>query len=95
MKTMLDVINASSGVNSASPDKFPDRVLTGTFDAGFKTALLAKDIRLYLENAAPPVRHAPSAPPSPASGPTATGPCPEATSPASSSSFRVAAARID
>ena len=50
MKTMLDVINASSGVNSASRDKFPDRVLTGTFDAVFKTALLAKDIGLYLEN---------------------------------------------
>ena len=50
MKTMLDVINASSGVNSASRDKFPDRVLTGTFDAGFKTALLAKDIGLYVEN---------------------------------------------
>ena len=51
MKTMLDVINVSSGVNSASRDKFPERVLTGTFDGGFKTTLLAKDIRLYLENA--------------------------------------------
>lgn len=50
MKTMLDVINVSSGVNSASRDKFPERVLTGTFDAGFKTALITKDIRLYLEN---------------------------------------------
>lgn len=50
MKTMLDVINASSGANSASRDKFPERVLTGTFDAGFKTALITKDIRLYLEN---------------------------------------------
>ena len=51
MKTMLDVINASSGQNSASRDKFPERILTGTFDAGFKTALLAKDLNLYLENA--------------------------------------------
>lgn len=50
MGIMLDVINASSGVNSASRDKFPERVLTGTFDAGFKTALITKDIRLYLEN---------------------------------------------
>ena len=25
--------------------------ITGTFDAGFKTALLAKDVRLFLENA--------------------------------------------
>ena len=51
LKTMLDVINASSGQNTASRDKFPERVLTGTFDAGFKTALLAKDLKLYLENA--------------------------------------------
>ncbi len=51
MKTMLDVVNVSTGANSATRDKFPNRVLTGSFDAGFKTALLAKDIRLYLENA--------------------------------------------
>ncbi|MCH8238384.1 MAG: NAD(P)-dependent oxidoreductase [Proteobacteria bacterium] len=51
MKTILDVVNVSSGRNTASSDKFPDRVLTGTFDAGFKTRLLTKDVRLYLENA--------------------------------------------
>ena len=51
MKTMLDVINVSTGVNSATRDKFPERILTGSFDAGFKTALLSKDLRLYLENA--------------------------------------------
>jgi 3-hydroxyisobutyrate dehydrogenase-like beta-hydroxyacid dehydrogenase len=51
MQTMLDVVNVSTGANSATRDKFPNRVLTGSFDAGFKTALLAKDIRLYLENA--------------------------------------------
>ena len=51
MKTILDVVNVSSGRNTATSDKFPDRVLTGTFDAGFKTRLLAKDVRLYLENA--------------------------------------------
>ena len=50
MKTLLDVVNVSTGQNTATRDKFPDRVLTGTFDAGFKTALLAKDVRLYLEN---------------------------------------------
>jgi len=48
---MLDVVNVSTGVNSATLDKFPNRVLTGKFDAGFKTTLLAKDLRLYLENA--------------------------------------------
>ncbi len=51
MKTMLEVINVSTGLNTASRDKFPQRVLTGTFDAGFKTALLAKDVRLFVNNA--------------------------------------------
>ena len=51
MKTILDVVNVSSGRNTATSDKFPNRVLTGTFDAGFKTRLLTKDVRLYLENA--------------------------------------------
>ncbi len=51
MKTMLDVVNVSTGANSATRDKFPQRVLTGSFDAGFKTALLAKDLTLYLDNA--------------------------------------------
>ena len=51
MKTMLDVVNVSTGVNSATRDKFPKRILTGSFDAGFKTALLAKDVTLYLDNA--------------------------------------------
>ena len=51
MKTMLDVVNVSTGANTATRDKFPNRVLTGSFDAGFKTTLLAKDLRLYLENA--------------------------------------------
>jgi 3-hydroxyisobutyrate dehydrogenase len=50
MKTLLDVVNVSTGQNTATRDKFPDRVLTGTFDAGFKTALLAKDVRLYIDN---------------------------------------------
>jgi 3-hydroxyisobutyrate dehydrogenase-like beta-hydroxyacid dehydrogenase len=50
METMLDVINVSTGQNTASRDKFPERIATGTYDAGFKTALLTKDIRLYLDN---------------------------------------------
>lgn len=49
MKTILDVVNVSTGQNTASRDKFPERILTGTFDAGFATALLAKDLKLYLE----------------------------------------------
>lgn len=50
MKTMLDVINVSTGQNTASLDKFPKRVLTGTYDAGFTTGLLTKDLNLYLAN---------------------------------------------
>lgn len=51
MKTMLDVVNVSTGRNSATEEKFPNRVLTGTFKGGFATALLAKDINLFLDNA--------------------------------------------
>ena len=51
METMLDVVNVSTGRNSATSDKFPNRIATGTYDAGFKTTLLTKDISLFLENA--------------------------------------------
>jgi len=51
MKTMLDVINVSTGQNTATRDKFPDRILTGTYDAGFTSALINKDIKLFLANA--------------------------------------------
>jgi 3-hydroxyisobutyrate dehydrogenase len=51
MQVMLDAVNASTGRNSATTDKFPNRVLTGTYDAGFHTALMAKDMRLYVDMA--------------------------------------------
>jgi hypothetical protein len=44
--TMLAVINASTGRNTASEDKFPRQVLTGEYQAGFTTGLLAKDLGL-------------------------------------------------
>jgi len=47
MAAMLDVLNASTGRNSATVDKFPNRIVPGTFDAGFRTGLMAKDLRLY------------------------------------------------
>ena len=50
-QVMLDVINASSGRNSATTDKFPRAVLTGGFDFGFATGLSLKDVRLGLEAA--------------------------------------------
>ena len=49
MKTMLDVLNVSTGQNTATSDKFINRVLTETYDAGFLAKLLNKDIRLYRE----------------------------------------------
>ena len=46
--TMIDVINAGSGRNSATQDKFPRCVLPRRFDFGFATELLYKDVRLCL-----------------------------------------------
>jgi 3-hydroxyisobutyrate dehydrogenase-like beta-hydroxyacid dehydrogenase len=48
---MIDVINAGSGRNTASTDKFPKAILPRSFDAGFATALMLKDVRLCLEEA--------------------------------------------
>lgn len=48
-KTMLQVINAGSGRNSASEDKFPRTVLPRTFDFGFPHELLFKDVKLCLD----------------------------------------------
>ena len=50
-KVLIDIINASSGRNSASQDKFPRAVLPGTFDFGFATGLSYKDVRLCVEEA--------------------------------------------
>jgi len=46
---MIDVINAGSGMNTASRDKFPRAVLPRTFDFGFATGLMIKDVRLCLD----------------------------------------------
>ncbi len=50
-KVLIDIINAGSGRNSATQDKFPRAVLTRTFDFGFATGLSYKDVRLCLEEA--------------------------------------------
>ncbi|UQG62755.1 NAD(P)-dependent oxidoreductase (plasmid) [Marinobacter sp. M3C] len=50
-ETMIDVINASSGRNSATADKFPKAVLNGDFNYGFSTKLMFKDINLFIEKA--------------------------------------------
>jgi 3-hydroxyisobutyrate dehydrogenase-like beta-hydroxyacid dehydrogenase len=46
---MIDVINAGSGMNTASRDKFPRAVLPRSFDFGFATGLMVKDVRLALD----------------------------------------------
>jgi 3-hydroxyisobutyrate dehydrogenase-like beta-hydroxyacid dehydrogenase len=50
-RQMCDIINAGSGRNSATQDKFPRSVLPGTFDFGFATGLSYKDVRLCLQEA--------------------------------------------
>jgi len=48
---MIEVLNASSGRNSATQDKIPKHVLNRRFDFGFANALSFKDVRLCLEEA--------------------------------------------
>ena len=50
-KVLIDIINAGSGRNSATQDKFPRSILTGTFDFGFATGLSYKDVRLCIDEA--------------------------------------------
>lgn len=50
-RVLIDIINVSSGRNSASEDKFPRAVLPGTFDFGFATGLSYKDVRLCVDEA--------------------------------------------
>jgi 3-hydroxyisobutyrate dehydrogenase-like beta-hydroxyacid dehydrogenase len=49
--TLLDVVHASSGQNNAASDKFPKQVLTREFNHGFRLELMAKDVRLALDEA--------------------------------------------
>ena len=50
-QTLLDIIQAGSGKNSAAGDKFPRCVLPGTFDFGFTIGLSYKDVRLCVDEA--------------------------------------------
>ena len=50
-KQLLDVINAGTGKNSASEDKFPRYIVPRAFNLGFALGLLNKDVRLCLEEA--------------------------------------------
>ncbi len=50
MKGMLEVLNASSGQNTATSDKFPNRIPPELYDAQFRNTLMLKDLTLYGEN---------------------------------------------
>ncbi|MGE4633786.1 MAG: NAD(P)-dependent oxidoreductase [Arenicellales bacterium] len=49
LQKMCDVINVSTGMNTATLDKIPHQVVTGLFNTGFSNSLMLKDISLYLE----------------------------------------------
>jgi 3-hydroxyisobutyrate dehydrogenase-like beta-hydroxyacid dehydrogenase len=48
---MIDVINAGSGRSRASDQKFPQSILPRTFNYGFATGLMLKDVRLAVSEA--------------------------------------------
>lgn len=50
-RVMIDVINAGTGSNTAIRDKFPKAILTRSFDYGFATGLMYKDVKLWLDEA--------------------------------------------
>jgi 3-hydroxyisobutyrate dehydrogenase-like beta-hydroxyacid dehydrogenase len=50
-RTLIDTVNASTGRNSATMDKFPASVLTRSFDYGGKISTMYKDVYLCLEEA--------------------------------------------
>ncbi len=50
-QVMIDVINAGSGRTTASDGKFPQAILPRTFNYGFATGLMLKDVRLCAEEA--------------------------------------------
>ena len=49
--TLIDAINASTGRNSATEDKFPQSILPRTFDYGGKLSIMYKDVKLCLDEA--------------------------------------------
>jgi 3-hydroxyisobutyrate dehydrogenase-like beta-hydroxyacid dehydrogenase len=49
--TLIEVINTSSGRNTATLDKFPRCILPRKFDFGFRLRLMQKDVGLCLQEA--------------------------------------------
>jgi 3-hydroxyisobutyrate dehydrogenase-like beta-hydroxyacid dehydrogenase len=52
LETFLDVVNASSGVNFATLNRFPHIIKGDYLEGGLTGRLMAKDIRLYLDHLA-------------------------------------------
>ena len=48
---MVDVLNASTGRNTATETKLPLAILTGTFDYGARVDVIYKDVQLGLQEA--------------------------------------------
>lgn len=48
-QTLIDVINASTGRNNSTENKFAQFILNGRFNSGFALGLMAKDIALAVE----------------------------------------------
>ncbi len=46
---LVDILNASSGMNNTTMNKMKPFMLSGAFNAGFSTGLMAKDLRMALE----------------------------------------------
>ena len=46
---LVDILNASSGMNNTTVNKMKQFMLSGTYNAGFSTGLMAKDLRMALE----------------------------------------------
>jgi 3-hydroxyisobutyrate dehydrogenase len=47
-RVMLDALNTSSGRSGSTDNKWPNYVLTGSYDAGFALRLLVKDMNIAL-----------------------------------------------
>jgi 3-hydroxyisobutyrate dehydrogenase len=46
---VVDIINTSSGMNNTTKNKCRQYMISGTYNAGFSTGLMAKDVRTALE----------------------------------------------
>jgi 3-hydroxyisobutyrate dehydrogenase-like beta-hydroxyacid dehydrogenase len=51
LKTMLDVVNVSTGQNFVTKEYFPRFALNGSFDSAGANAIICKDLSLFIEEA--------------------------------------------